>query len=298
MLVVGLLVCSCVAALADDVSAPDKSKFNLFKPTPVELLRPLRMQAYDNVEDPTTVDAGHFQVEGSLIDYFTSDRQRELTLVPSNPLLLGQTAKSDISQTAYSWRPRFTAGLLNNLDLEVMPTYSVRSTHIETSFPFSSEHISQKFNSSGFGPVIVESKLNLWGNDNGRTALSLSPALSIPTDRGNVLFGFQGAFALRLPQDFYVKLESGVFQERFAGNNYAEFFEGLSLNKSICSRLDGYVSLTATVSTDPATDWFGYVGFGAIYKVTRDFQLFGGLNIGLTDSSFDYNPRAGMAWRL
>lgn len=294
LLVVGLLVCGCAVAFADDASAPDKSGYTLFNPTPSGSLRPLRMESYDNVKDPTTVDAGHFQVDSALIDFFSADRQYEF-LDP----FTGSEARVDVSTREYFWRPRFTAGLLNNLDLEVMPTYSVTYSHVVERAPFMlGKIIDQRTTTSGFGPVIVESKLNLWGNDGGRTALSISPVLSLPTDRGNVLGGLEGAFAVRLPQNFYVKLESDVLEQRIAGNNYAEFFEGLSINKSVCSKVDAYASLTANVSSFSGMEWFGYAGFGAIYKVSRGFQLFGGINFGLTDNSFDFNPRAGIAWRL
>jgi len=145
--------------------------------------------------------------------------------------------------------------------------------------------------------TFSDTKLNLWGNDGGRTAFSVAPVLSIPTRGKNVLGGLDTAFAVRLPQDFYLKLESEVFEQRFSGSTYVGFFEGLSLNKSVCSRLDAYASLTAQVSSYSGDPWFGYVGFGAIYKVTRDFQLFAGLRFGLSDNSFDYNPRFGIVWR-
>jgi hypothetical protein len=291
LVIFGFLVCGCAMALADDPSSnagasADKAGYNLLKPVPSDLLRPVRMQAYDNVTDPTTVDAGHVQVEGALFDLFTVSRHYSSGFT------------GDVSQDSYSWRPRVTVGLLNNLDLEVMPTYSAIFAHEKGLFatPFGPMPVDQNFSSSGFGPVIVESKLNLWGNDGGRTAMSISPVVSIPTDRGDVLVALDAAFALRLPQGFYVKVESEILQQRFFGKDYVQFYEGLSINKSICSRLDAYAALTANVSSSPQ-EWFGYAGFGAIYKVTRDFQLFGGLNFGLTDNSFDYNPRFGVVWR-
>jgi hypothetical protein len=285
--VIGLLMYGCSLAFAGDagVEEADKCSYNLFKPTPTDLLRPVKMQAYDNIADPTTVDAGHFQAEGSLIDFFTSDKH-----------FAGAGANYDYSETGYSWRPRFTAGLLNNLDLEVMPTYSVASSHVQGTF-FGGIPINNSMGLSTFGPVIVESKLNLWGNDGGMTALSVSPVVSIPTGGGNVLGGLDGAFALRLPRGFYLKLESEIFQQRFGRKNYATFFEGLSINKSICSKWTVYSSVTGEVSSYSHMQWFGYAGFGAIYKMTQDFQMFGGLNFGLSDISFDYNPKFGIVWR-
>src|SRR5438445_434069 len=52
----------------------DKSVFNLFNPTPAEYLRALDTDGPGSTESPYTVDAGHFQIEMTLVSY-TSDRE-------------------------------------------------------------------------------------------------------------------------------------------------------------------------------------------------------------------------------
>src|SRR5437667_370545 len=52
----------------------DKSVFNLFNPTPTKHLRGLDTDGPGSTESPYTVDAGHFQVEMTLVGY-TSERQ-------------------------------------------------------------------------------------------------------------------------------------------------------------------------------------------------------------------------------
>src|ERR1051325_6535124 len=51
----------------------DKSVFNLLNPTPTEYLRAMDRDGPGTTESPYTVDAGHFQVEMTLVDY-TYDR--------------------------------------------------------------------------------------------------------------------------------------------------------------------------------------------------------------------------------
>ena len=51
----------------------DKSVFNLFNPAPAEFLRSLDTDGPGSTESPYTVDAGHFQVEMTLVGH-TSDR--------------------------------------------------------------------------------------------------------------------------------------------------------------------------------------------------------------------------------
>ena len=52
-----------------DVSQADKSDYNLFNPTPRELMREMSTDRPDTTESPYTVDAGHYQVEMSFVDY-------------------------------------------------------------------------------------------------------------------------------------------------------------------------------------------------------------------------------------
>src|SRR2546425_12686580 len=54
--------------------AVDKSVFNLFNPTPTEHLREMDRDGPGTTESPYTVDAGHFQVELTLLAY-THDRE-------------------------------------------------------------------------------------------------------------------------------------------------------------------------------------------------------------------------------
>src|SRR5258708_18854229 len=49
--------------------AVDKSAFDLFNPTPTESLRELATDDRGATETPYTVDAGHFQVEMTLVSY-------------------------------------------------------------------------------------------------------------------------------------------------------------------------------------------------------------------------------------
>src|SRR5438046_448087 len=47
----------------------DKSVYNFFNPTPTEYLRPMDTDGPGSTESPYTVDAGHFQVEMTLVSY-------------------------------------------------------------------------------------------------------------------------------------------------------------------------------------------------------------------------------------
>src|SRR5580765_1671256 len=98
----GLLsLCSiCVGA------EKDKSQFNLFNPTPPDLIREFNTDRPDKTESPYTVDAGHVQLEMDLVNYsydsrnpqHESRRVQQLNILSSN----------------------FKIGLLNNLDIQLI----------------------------------------------------------------------------------------------------------------------------------------------------------------------------------
>lgn len=152
--------------------AADKSSFTLFNPTPRELMRDMSTDRPDTTESPYTVDAGHFQVEVSFVD-FSYDRNNEDS----------QTARSlSVSPTLLK------IGLLNNVDLQVGIDPYTRERTIDRATD-ASETI------SGFGDTIARMKVNLWGNDGGETAFAIMPFVKFPTadtdlGNGNVEGGF------------------------------------------------------------------------------------------------------------
>ena len=100
-------------------------------------LRPLSTDRPDTTESPHTVDAGHFQFEMELAAWSKDGRERELSLGELNAKI----------------------GLDDCTDLQfVLPFY----THV-------------RGGDEGFGDVQIRLKHNLWGNDEGSTALAVMP---------------------------------------------------------------------------------------------------------------------------
>src|ERR1035441_891393 len=126
----------------------------LFKATPDDQLRPLSSQAYDGLTDARTLDAGHVQVESELLNYYFN----------------GSTPQY-YYKDSFFWEPRITLGLLNNLDLFIRPSYETRTDYFNHS-------------TGDFGTITTGLKLNLWGNNDGTTALAIRPYAAIPTSHG------------------------------------------------------------------------------------------------------------------
>src|SRR5215210_6301722 len=70
-----IVLTGLVASTALAADAVDKSKYNIFNPTPKELMREMSTDRPDKTESPYTIDAGHFQIESDLAIFaFDHDR--------------------------------------------------------------------------------------------------------------------------------------------------------------------------------------------------------------------------------
>lgn len=263
----------------DSASAPDKSSYNLFNRTPSDQLRPLSLDANDGVIDAVTVDAGHVQAQGDLVDYYRYSRDYNTPFAISG----------EYTRDHFNWSPRISLGILNNVDVFVHPSFDVDNYSY-----YGGRHTR---NSSQYAGLNVGTKINLWGNDGGMTAFSVAPYLSIP-DHSDVSGGGDISLAVRLPGQFYFKVCADPFV--FYRNNYTEHFgveNGASLHRTFGAKLDAYAYLN-TIWTDDSEEWQGYSGFGLGYQICRNLEVFLGMGFGLTDNSYDYNPCLGLGWRF
>jgi opacity protein-like surface antigen len=284
------LVASAVSAAdLSNTNSPDKSQYNLFHPTPRDLMRPLNSDQFDSVLDAHTLDAGHVQLEASLVNYYYYSAQRNFS---------GLSYR--LGEDEYFWGPRLRVGLWNNVDFEVNPTYSIRSENVNGAYsaPFVPFAFNTTTHSSGFEALGLGPKINLWGNDDGPTALAIHPYLSVPTSSGELLGGVDIPFGWRLPHGLYLKLDSEFYvTDNSRHTHYEGFFNSASIHKSLGSKTEAYWYLESTVTSGSLSSWYGYTGFGLAYTVTHDLQLFGGIGFGLDSLAYDYNPRFGVVFR-
>jgi hypothetical protein len=265
---------------ADDAApAADKSQYSLFNVTPADQLRPLALDADDGVVDPTTVDAAHLEVQGDLVDYYRYSKTYSV---------YGWSEK--LTEDHFSWAPRVTLGLCNNVDLFVHPSFETTSRSYAGAFGASRD-------TSEYEGINVGTKFNLWGNDGGLTAFSVAPYVSFPNNGGPVLGGGDISFAVRLPAQFYLKFMSDPYAFSDHDTVYFGMENSMSLHKSFGPSFDTYAYLNTVWQSD-SEPWYGYAGFGAGYLVNRNLEFFVGMGFGLTSEAYDYNPRLGLAWRF
>lgn len=279
MKALGIYAAASALLLSPTLAEPtSKSRYHLFDPTPREQLRDLSTDRPDKTESPFTVDAGHFQVETDLVNY-TRDRD-------------GSTRLDDWTAAGLNLK----AGLLHWMDLQLL---------LETYRTVRVRENGTTLRADGFGDTTVRLKMNLWGNDGGRTAFALMPFLKIPTASaglGNdaVEGGFIFPLAVALPHDWSMGLmaEIDFNQDADGRGHHAEFIHTITFGRQIAGALSGYGEFFSQLSAERDSPWIATVDFGLTYAISPDMQLDAGVNIGVTDAADDLNPFLGLTVRF
>jgi len=197
-----LLAAFALRALADD-SAPDKSDYSLFNPTPEADLRSFSTDRPPKADSPYTVDAGHFQYETDITVYAYSDTD---------------------GTTTRDWTvldPTLKLGLTNTIDAELQLTpYESVVTH----------SASGASSISGFGDTIARLKINVLGDDQGAIAVALLPYIKLPTAQsglgnGHVEGGLILPISLNAPGGFTVIVmpEADYLKDEFSDAYHGAF---------------------------------------------------------------------------
>jgi hypothetical protein len=274
------LFASISVVLSDQPS--DKSNYHLFRPTPDHLLRDLSTDRPDLTESPYTVDAGHFQVETDFVNA-TFDRDK--------------TGGGDVRSRSETYGGiNFKIGLLNQVDLQtvfnvhVVETSKDRITGIKT-------------RERGVGDLTTRLKINLWGNDEGRTAFGMMPFVKYPLSgsgirNGKTEGGLILPFAMDVGGGWGLGAQTEVdFVSDGAGGHDAEYFNTVTIGHDIIGNLAGYTEFAALVTPENPIGWQGLWNVGFTYTINANTQLDCGCNFGVTDSAPDYNPFFGVSFR-
>ncbi|MGO8836593.1 MAG: transporter [Limisphaerales bacterium] len=243
-------------------------------------MRELSPDRPDKTESPYTVDAGHCQLEMDFANY-TYDKTH------------GTTTK------AWNVAPfNLKAGLFNNVDVQfVFNNY----LNVRTQDGAPGTTTTQ----SGFGDFTTRLKVNLWGNDGGKTAFALLPFVKFPTSTDNlgndaVEGGIIFPLAVKLPDDFDLGLETAVnFLRDDSDSDYHEdFLNSITFDHAIIGKLSGYLEFFSDISTERHAGWVGTIDTGLEFLVTENIQLDCGCNFGVTCAAADFNPFAGITIRF
>ena len=238
-----------------------KKQFHLFKPTPKNLMRGLETDRPDITESAYSVDAGHFQIETDLFKTVKNGTRSNYT-----------------RQNFYNLA-NLKIGLNNHSDLQlVVENYVTEKVKVGD----------QLSRSRGFGQLTLRYKHNLWGNDEGKTALAVMPYLSFPTGKfvahqsveGGIIF----PFALALNDDWgmgaqaqidFIKTESGYDQQVLNSITFARDFA-----KNWNAFIESYYTYQLKAAVFNLS-----VNGGVSYSISDNLKLDAGFNYGLTKNT-------------
>jgi hypothetical protein len=272
-------------ALAEKEPPADKSRYNLFHPTPHDEMRELSTDRPDKTESPYTVDAGHFQFEADLLS-FTLDREN--------------VERSDEQVKSYAILPvNFKIGLTNKIDIQfVIETYNIVHTRGRNE-----DGIRTSEYQDGFGDITTRLKFNVFGNDGGKIALGVMPYIKIPTNQdhlgnGHVEGGLIVPFGIELPKGFsmYAMTQLDIVWDDDHNKYFQQFVNTITFGHKLIGNLEVYVEF-ASAFNSRGTPWQGSVDTGLTYGVTSNIQLDCGCNFGVTRSADDFNPFVGITIR-
>ena len=265
---------------AQDLSA--KSRYNLFHRTPRELRRPLITDRPDRTESPYTVDAGMFQVEADVFSY-----QRDGSA----------DGQPNISSSSLNLAPiNLKAGLLNNVDFQFVVAPWSWNKSDESGRAIERE--------KGLGSIAGRLKVNLWGNDGGRTAFAAMPFVAFLGEAGvsgrTTNFGVILPLAVDLGGDWglgsMLQLES--VGQRDGLPRELLLISSVSIGRGIVGSLSGYAEFFSGYVVDNGDAWEATTDFGLTYGIGENVQLDAGVNVGLTRDAQDLNPFVGISARF
>ncbi|MBP2649074.1 MAG: hypothetical protein H6Q77_2698 [Gemmatimonadetes bacterium] len=263
-------------------SPSPRQHYDLFHRTPAELRRPLSTDRPDRTESPYTVPAGVFQAE---IDVFTYGGDASAGGEPG------------VQSNSFAVMPlNIKAGLLPNVDLQlVLETWAWNRQ--------TAGGITQR--QRGLGAITVRTKVNLWGNDGGRTAFAVMPFVAFVSAPGSPERVVNAGVVLPLKVDLGAGWALGTMLEVDVARAGADaphrvaMIGSASVGRSIAGPLAFYVEgYGGTVIADASTVWEATGDVGLTLGLGHNLQLDAGLNLGLTRVAEDVNPFLGLAVRF
>ncbi len=262
-------------------AAPDKSQYSLFNPTPDDKLRDFANDRPTKSTVPFTVDAGRFQFEMEAVNFAIQKTGpvRTTTLIGPNPWL--------------------RVGITSNIDFAINLPAPER-------LEIKDKSTGTRTRASGFNDTFLRSKINLWGNDGGKSAFAIIPTLKLPTaaeglGNGAVEGGGIAALSFSLPHEFTLLFNSELdaLKNSTGGGHHANTINLVNLSRPIVKDVTLYGELWSGINFDPARTIRQYsfdTGIG--WTVRKNVQLDIGANIGLNRDTPSLQVYSGIVQRF
>ena len=261
---------------------PDKSGYTLLNPTPDDEMRKFTPDRPTKGYSVRTIDAGHFELETDLVNYSYSK-------------YLGIATHS-----VQGLDPNLKLGVTNWLDFEI------QFNGLQSSRSFDSESGATVAHGAGFGDVVLRTKMNLFGNDDGPAGLAVIPYVKLPSSvpvisNGAVEGGLIVPLALRLPQDYLVTLMTEVDALKASdGDRYANFVNLVGVSHPLpgVEGANAMVELYSSVGTNRATPPIYTLDLGMNFPLDKNTFVDVGLNLGLNKAAPKVQIYTGISARF
>jgi Putative MetA-pathway of phenol degradation len=285
-LAIGLVALSASARADDaapsDPGAPDKSGYNLLNPTPDDEMRKFAPDRPGKGFSVRTIDAGHVEVE---MDTFNETYSKYLGIATRSIQALDPNVRIGITNWA-------------EFDIQFNGLQSARS--------LDSGSGAMVANGTGFGDVVLRTKMNLFGNDDGPVGLAIIPYVTVPSSapvisNGAVEGGLIVPLALRLPQDYLVTLMTEVDALKDDQNRREANFVNLIGVTHPLPGVEGanaMVELFSSVGSDRATPPIYTFDLGMNFLLNKHTFLDVGLNLGLNNAAPKVQIYTGISVRF
>lgn len=263
---------------------PDKSNYTLFNPTPDSALRDFSADRPAKSYGATTIDAGRVQLEVELANYTTQkiDGIRTTTFVGPNP-----TARVGLTKDV-------------ELQLNIAPYVHQRVRDTNT-FPATTT------SGSGVSDFFARAKINLWGNEGGRTAFALIPYIKAGTAPESIggnratEYGIIAPLAFNLPDS--VSLVFNSEWDRLKNSDregyHSQFVQTVSLTRPIMKDVTFTTELWTSQNFDTAKVVRQYSFDTALaWTPRKDLQLDIGANFGLNKETPAFQIYTGITRRF
>lgn len=214
----------------------------------------------DITEAPSTVDAGHLQIETDLINI---ERQRSESKDQTTTLINNFNLK---------------VGLTTSTALQVgFQSYGIQREQARTG---------DKTTSKGVGDMTLRLKQNIVGNNQGNFALALLPYVKFPTAKYDQQSRFEGGFIvpmqLKLPGEWKLgmQLEGDRLKDKEMNAMHTEFLQSLTISRKVAKGLDGMAETYYTYDFK-GKRWANFLNAAMQLDAAKNVKLDAGLNYGL-----------------
>lgn len=254
------------------------AKYSIFNPVPKNKMRPIAVDRPSKSDAAQTLDAGHFMIETSFIDYKRNS---------------DSSSKSENFDFLTS--STFKVGLTDNQEFQmIIDSYKYQRTHNYSDNSF--DEI------DGFGDVTLRVKHNFFGNDSGKYALTLIPFLKIPTNQNNIANdNYEGGISLPLAinfQDFSLTIQNGISYVKDEKDHQTSYSGILTLSKNFTNKISAFSEVFFSKSNLQYAKWQNTVDFGIAYSLSDNLVIDLATNIGISQYADDLNILSGIAYRF